>query len=465
MEKREKRYAIYSKTFPCLIVCSFVAIIWVWVGSSHLNEGVNETQKAMKFFGDISQSISDKLSDMSVSGRRIDDFLAVNACPPYVASYLEDIGESFAQFTNTTAQAARITASVQPAVNNANDSLDKYWAQIQRIAFDLSAALLFVVICVYTLGVCMKTAILMRLGLLLTIVLSFGLCLLVFIEMVIVMGSSDFCMAPTHHIERSLNGFAFDVVHYYSTCQGDGPLFRPIEDSQLYNSLMNATYLDMITDNPLLNPLCTLGAITMEESFREIAASSLNIVEFSRCPYIHKIYSHVMLEGFCGDSYSGFYNVHVSHLATLTLFFALMVNAALLYPHYKGKTLKHLCFCFYSKKALHQDDLDNGMIQSVFLFEDLDYNSDSEYNGEDVETGQVELVMRQPEGVGDTADLSTCFENPAGDLDSGTAFVFVNPAFQGGNAGNHVTPKAAMVRVNAEGGSYVLGDSHEDDVY
>jgi len=51
-------------------------------------------------------------------------------------------------------------------------------------------------------------------------------------------------------------GSAYDVVHYYSTCDGEGPLFRPVEDSQLYNSLMNATYIDMITDNILLGTSC-----------------------------------------------------------------------------------------------------------------------------------------------------------------------------------------------------------------
>ena len=86
----------------------------------------------------------------------------------------------------------------------------------------------------------------------------------------------------------------------------------------------------------------------MEESFNEIGISGLNIVEFARCPYIHTIYSHVMLKGFCADSYSGFYNIHVSHLSTLIVFFALVVNAAVLYPHYKGKTMKHLCPCFFS---------------------------------------------------------------------------------------------------------------------
>lgn len=206
LEKRQKRYAIYSKTFPFLLACSFVAIVWVWVGSDHLNNGVNETQKAMTSFGDIVQSISNELSAMSMSGARIDSFLANNICPSEVSSYLEDIEESFSGFTNTTYEAASITASVKPAVDKANKSIDEYWREFQEIAFDLSAVMFFMVICVYTLGVCMKTAILMRLGLLLTIVLSFFLCILVFCEMVVVMGYSDFCMAPTHHLERSLDG-------------------------------------------------------------------------------------------------------------------------------------------------------------------------------------------------------------------------------------------------------------------
>ena len=206
LEKREKRYAIYSKTFPFLLVCSVVAIVWVWVGSDHLNNGVNETQEAITAFGDIVQSISDELSEMSESGKRIDSFLRVNTCPPEVSSYLQDIGDSFADFTNTTTKAAKITGSVKPAVDKANKNLDEYWSDGQKVAFDFSAALLLIVIGVYALGVCMKTAILMRLGLLLTVLLCFILCILVFIEMVVVMGVSDFCMAPTHHMERSLSG-------------------------------------------------------------------------------------------------------------------------------------------------------------------------------------------------------------------------------------------------------------------
>jgi hypothetical protein len=218
LETREKRYAIYSKTFPCLLVCSFVAIIWVWVGVDHLDNGVKETQKAMTFFGDTVQSISDELFAMSASGKRIDAFLANNKCPPEVSSYLEDIGESYSSFINTTAQAARITGSVQPAVDKANKNLEKHWAQFQEVAFDFSAALLFLVICVFALGVCLKTAILMRLGLLMTIVLSFILCILVFFEMMLVMGFSDFCMAPTHHIERSLSGESVSNVSDERDC-------------------------------------------------------------------------------------------------------------------------------------------------------------------------------------------------------------------------------------------------------
>ena len=59
-------------------------------------------------------------------------------------------------------------------------------------------------------------------------------------------------------------GFAYDVVHYYSSCEGDGPLFKPIDDSQLYNSLMNATYIEMITDYPFLNAGCRNGVSTVQ---------------------------------------------------------------------------------------------------------------------------------------------------------------------------------------------------------
>jgi hypothetical protein len=202
----------------------------------------------------------------------------------------------------------------------------------------------------------------------------------------------------------------------------------------------------------------------METSFIEIATSSLNIVEFARCPYIYDIYSHMMLQGFCDDSYSGFYNVHVSHLSTLTVFFALMVNAALLYPHYKGKTLKHLCFCFYSKEVLDEENLVSCREDSVFILEDLDYSSDdsdskdsdSEYDeDDDVEAGQhVELVVRHPERVDDNdgADLSTTFADPAFHQTAG-AFTFVNPTFNGGfpaTNGSYMTPSTAMVRVKAE---------------
>lgn len=206
LEKRKKWYNIYSKTFPFLLLCSVVAIIWVWVGASHLNSGVEETQGAMGQFGDIVGSISDELDAMSDSGRRIDAFLAFNTCPPTVNSYLEDIEENFAQFTNTTDKAAKITGSIEPVVDKASDKLEEYWDETQEMVFDMSAGVLFVVIGVYALGVCMKTAILMRLGIFLTIILSFVLCILVFIEMVVVMGYSDFCMSPTYHMERSLNG-------------------------------------------------------------------------------------------------------------------------------------------------------------------------------------------------------------------------------------------------------------------
>ena len=205
-DQREKFYAIYSKTFIFLLICSFIAIIWVWVGADHFNDGVNETQDALTAFGNIVEAISNELDEMSASGRQINGFLNDNTCPEDVSSYLEEIGENFVDFVNVTEDAARITSSVKPGIDKANDNIDEHWDSYQELVFDLSAVALFAVIAVYALGASMKTAILMRLALLLTIVVSLALCIVVFIEMVIVMGYSDFCMAPTHHIERSLNG-------------------------------------------------------------------------------------------------------------------------------------------------------------------------------------------------------------------------------------------------------------------
>ena len=48
-------------------------------------------------------------------------------------------------------------------------------------------------------------------------------------------------------------------MHYYSTCEGEGPLFQPVEDSKLYNSLMNETYFDMLEDFPGLSADCKEG--------------------------------------------------------------------------------------------------------------------------------------------------------------------------------------------------------------
>ena len=278
-ELRGEFYEIFSKTFFILLLCSAIAIAWIWVGASQFGDGVNETQGGLTAFGNIVQAISDELQEMSSSGRSISKFLSDNSCPERVSKYLEDIGENFVQFVNVTEDAARITASVKPAIDNANDKIDEYWDSYQVLAFDMSAVALFGVVTIYSFGVCMKTAILIRLGLLLAMVVSFALCIIVFIEMVAIMGYSDFCMAPTHHIERSLKGLlwrltllnlltmvllfvagmAYEVVHYYSTCDGNGPLFQPVDDSKYYNSLMNKSYFDMIEEFPLLNANCRKG--------------------------------------------------------------------------------------------------------------------------------------------------------------------------------------------------------------
>ena len=188
----------------------------------------------------------------------------------------------------------------------------------------------------------------------------------------------------------------------------------------------------------------------MEESFQDIAHSALDIVEFARCPYIHKIYSHIMLEGFCADSYSGLYNIHVSHLATLSMFFALMVNAALLYPHYKGKTMKHLCPCCFSKEVLDKEDqmLEGG----VYLFEDVMNNvesdSGSEDDDDDVETGGgVELTGYN---VGDTGQYSSVVKFEGESVGLGDTFSFVNPTFVQVSRNSPPPASGAMVRVKAE---------------
>ncbi len=77
----------------------------------------------------------------------------------------------------------------------------------------------------------------------------------------------------------------------------------------------------------------------MSKNIDSIIESNVNIVEFATCPYIYEIYSDLILKGFCGNIFSGIYGIHVSHLSSLIIFFVLMVNASLLYPHFKNKTI------------------------------------------------------------------------------------------------------------------------------
>mmetsp|Transcript_26284 Transcript_26284/g.44341 ORF Transcript_26284/g.44341 Transcript_26284/m.44341 type:complete len:249 (+) Transcript_26284:1335-2081(+) len=248
---------------------------------------------------------------------------------------------------------------------------------------------------------------------------------------------------------------------------------------------MNQTYFDMIQDLPLLSASCRLGASTMEESFKEISANALNIIDFARCPHINRMYTQLVLDGFCADSYSGFYNIHVSHLTTLIIFFCLMVNASLLYPHFKGQTLKHLCWCCYTKEQLDEADARMAEQQgddAVYISAHYDkpYSDYEEEEDEDEESGgaRVHLVpvpTTDPDAMNNLELIS--MTNPAiessVDLSGGyggepnSVFTFVNPSY--GNGGR-LSPKSNrskgdVVRVKAdEGPSYVLGDDN-DDVY
>ena len=161
----------------------------------------------------------------------------------------------------------------------------------------------------------------------------------------------------------------------------------------------------------------------MEASCNDIAANALNIADFARCPYIHAIYSRLLLDGFCSDTYSGIYDIHVSHLATLITFFFLMINAALLYPHFKGKTLRHLCFCFYSKEKLREDDEQIGKDDIVFeeAFADSD-DSDDDMDSEEHVEGDVELTLKHTHDDYESANL---YEENHNQNDK--KFSFVNP--------------------------------------
>ena len=132
----------------------------------------------------------------------------------------------------------------------------------------------------------------------------------------------------------------------------------------------------------------------MEESCNIIANSAITILDIAQCPRIHTAYSRLLLDGFCSQSYSGIYDIHVSHQATLVTFFALMVNAAVLYPHFKGKTMRHLCFCCYSKEHLEEMDLLVGKSHHEIMLEDGFASDDSDYDeDEQREDGDVELVQ------------------------------------------------------------------------
>lgn len=430
-EKRvQEMYKIYSKSFLFFILCSVFFIAWVFQGATLVGDGVSETQLAMTKFGNIVSAISNELNGMVLSGFEVDTFLANNTCPDDVSSYLNDIQNNLDLFLDATSTAARITNATAPAIDTANDKLGASWVEAQSTAFNTSAGVLLIVVGVYILGVVLKTAILMRVGLLLTVISSFILCILVFIEMVMVMGYSDFCYEPTYHIERSLRGDAYDIVHYYTSCEGDGPLYQPIEDTDFYNGVMNSTYFDMLLENPSLESSCKEGASTMEDDFSKISAHVLNIIEFARCPYINELYTNLVLDSFCTSSHAGFYNIHVSHLSTLIVFFFLMVNAALLYPHYKGKTLRHICFCCYKKEqsdvADEEDEKGHELFEDIYGALDSDsdtaHDEDSEY---EVQRGVCPIPSVDP----DSKEVEMVVHK---DPENGEEFTYnVNPAYKG----------------------------------
>eukprot|EP00602_Paraphysomonas_sp_CaronLab_P000772 CAMPEP_0185030532 /NCGR_PEP_ID=MMETSP1103-20130426/17526_1 /TAXON_ID=36769 /ORGANISM="Paraphysomonas bandaiensis, Strain Caron Lab Isolate" /LENGTH=400 /DNA_ID=CAMNT_0027565707 /DNA_START=562 /DNA_END=1764 /DNA_ORIENTATION=- len=312
-----------------------------------MNNGVNTIQDGLDFISDIARGVEGSLNLMADDSLRVAHFLDDNSCGSYDEE-LEDIATYVREFDGAVNVSQSYTRSVPKGIDIANSHLDTYAVNYKNDVVITFVCAIFVLILVFSLSIVSNNAFVLKVCILVTEALIIALAGIACVEMVMVMAVSDFCYHPAESIfTLTPSGYIEDVARYYTLCSGRDPLERPMDDARTYAENINKT-LDQMQRYDDISTACYNQIEDILPHVSDTFSEIVNVLEYAQCQYLHEVWVTVVNDGFCGDTFSGFYILWTCQFAIVACLYVVMVLSAVLYPDFKGRFLRTICACCYT---------------------------------------------------------------------------------------------------------------------
>lgn len=148
------------------------------------------------------------------------------------------------------------------------------------------------------------------------------------------------------------------VTNFLCICIGTDPLEKSLDEADYQASQINTTLADIKDwDEDTLGVACIHqtedAIIAASNMFSEI----IDILSFAECTHLNRVWTGVVEVGFCDGVINGFYVFWVSQFTAAACLYVLIVLTAIVYPSYKGRFLRTICWCCFSNSTpVKQDD-------------------------------------------------------------------------------------------------------------
>ena len=133
-------------------------------------------------------------------------------------------------------------------------------------------------------------------------------------------------------------------------CAGEDPLEELLVEADYWAGKMNRT-LDEIKKAKYVGKKCVSETKIALGGVQDMFEQVIVILTYAQCPHLHKVWSEVMEYGLCDEVFSGVYVMWIAQLTALACLFVLMLLAAVVYPSYRGRFYRTLCWCFYKPRS------------------------------------------------------------------------------------------------------------------
>jgi hypothetical protein len=142
---------------------------------------------------------------------------------------------------------------------------------------------------------------------------------------------SDFCIDPTNNLLQTISsGETYDMVSYYSTCNGTNPIVEPLTLAYTYAQDLDTAYTSLLQACPN-DP----NIIAAQDEVPKINDYLNGIKNVAACPPLQHEINNVLHSGLCYNTFVGFFIIWLSQFWTAIALFVSTMIISFMYLYFE----------------------------------------------------------------------------------------------------------------------------------